>query len=129
MSAARVSRRRIAQLQDKVDLILEADARFFDRHRDRNHRLRLAGQAEVEILQEIHATEFRIPPGERLYCVVRQIEPGTRMRNYVPNERELDTDIPEDQAAWLFDHLSPAGSQGARAEACIRQVLAKRRAQ
>lgn len=60
MSAARVSRRRLKKLQDKVDLALEGDARFFERLCDRSHRLRVAGQTKVDILKEVHGADGRV---------------------------------------------------------------------
>ena len=127
-SLSRAKRKRIERLQDEVDLVLDGDRRFFERHRDRNHRLRLAGQAEIEMLAEVHGPgEVRLPPGTRLYVVVRQIEEGARIRYFIPNDADLDTDIPEGQARWLFEHFAPAGSQAAKAEASVRNALAKRR--
>ena len=129
MSASRTRQRRLERLQEEVDKVLEGDQLFFERHVGRRHRLRLAGQSEVRMLEEVHGAEhLRTVPGNRWYCSVRQIEPGARVRHFVQNEAGLDTDIPEDQARWLFDHLAPPESQAAKAEASIRRVLDKWRA-
>ena len=129
MGASRTKQRRLERLQEDVDRILEGDARYFERHVDRSHRLRLAGQAEIRILEEMHgADQLRAAPGNRWYCVIRQVEPGARIRVYLQNEADLDTDIPDWQAGWLFDHMSPPESQVARAEASVRRVLDKWRA-
>lgn len=121
----RADRRRLARLQEAVDIIVEGDRRFFARHHDRNHRLRLAGRAEVDMLRHVHGPgEVELPAGERYYCVVRQVAPGCQVRHFAPNVEGIDCDVPESYAAALFDHLAPKGSAAADAETIVR-VLAK----
>lgn len=123
VSASRADRRRLERLQEAIDLILEGDARFFARHSARNHRFRLAGRAEAEMLAHVHESgEVALPRGERWYCVVRQVAPGCQIRHFVPNVEGIDTDVPESYAEALFNHLAPAGSPAANAETVVRTM-------
>ncbi len=125
MNASHADRRRLARLQETVDIIVDGDRRFFARHHDRNHRLRLAARAEVDMLRHVHGAEdVELPAGERFYVVVRQIAPGCQVRHFAPNVDGIDCDVPESHAAALFDHLAPKGSAAADAETIVR-VLAK----
>ncbi len=122
---SRADRRRLARLQEAVDIIVEGDRRFFARHHDRNHRLRLAARVEVDMLRHVHGGEdVELPADERFYVVVRQVAPGCQVRHFAPNVDGIDCDVPESYAAALFDHLAPAGSPAADAETIVR-TLAK----
>ncbi len=119
----RADRRRLERLQRAVDIIVESDRRFFARHHDRNHRLRLAARVEVEMLVHVHGPgEVDLPAGERFYVVVRQIVPGCQVRHFAPNVDSIDCDVPESYAAALFDHLAPKGSAAADAETIVRTL-------
>ena len=121
MSPHHADQHRLDQLQADVDLIIDSDAAFFTRHKDRRHRLRIAGRAEVEMLRAVHGeAEVRLP----FYCLIRCFAPGSQVRHYVPNRAGIDTDISEACAAALFDHLAPAGSQAAEISTVV-DVLSK----
>ncbi len=123
MSASRADRRRLARLQETVDVIVEGDRRFFTRHHDRNHRLRLAARAEVDMLRHVHGPgEVELPAGERYYCVVRQVAPGCQVRHFAPNVEGIENDLPEEYGRALFDHLAPKGSAAADAETIVRTL-------
>ena len=123
MNASRAYQGHLARLQEAVDVIVEGDRRFFARHHDRNHRLRLAARAEVDMLRHVHGAEdVELPPGERFYVVVRQIAPGCQVRHFAPNVDGIDCDVPESYAAALFDHLAPKGSAAADAETIVRTL-------
>lgn len=76
------------------------DARWFEQHPARSHRLRqpIADEAEKSNFAAID-----MPARHELQVLVRQIEPGQRMR--VPFGRNLDVPIPDDEIVLhaLFD--------------------------
>lgn len=124
MGAARTKIRRLAELGEAVERICDGDRAFFERHPERNNRLRVAGAAEIETLALVHGADtVRLPPGDRYYVVVRQVSPGNRIRIYRQNVEGIDCDVPESYAAALFDHIVPPGSQGANIEAAIRKAF------
>jgi hypothetical protein len=47
------------------------------------------------------------PPGMRHFAIVRNIDPGVRMRVFVTNAKHATTDVPEDLTAAIFDALAP----------------------
>lgn len=133
MSAAsfsRAKRRRIADLQEEVNLVVETDRRFFERHPLRTHRLRLASRAEVAILGEVHGlVETRLPPGERWFCVIRQLdaETQTQTRLFTPNDEDCETDLSEQDCAWIFNRIAGRNSNVAQAERAIMSAVEERR--
>ena len=111
-------------MSEAVERICDGDRAFFERHRDRSNRLRLAGAAEIETLAIVHGADtVRLPLGDRYYVVVRQVSPGNRIRIYRQNVDGIDCDVPESYAAALFDYIVPAGSQGARIEAALKKAF------
>ena len=69
---SRAQRRQMQKLADKVDRIAAADRLFFARRPDRQHRVRIAGQAEIE---QHNIIDDCLPPpdGYRLYVAVRNV--------------------------------------------------------
>lgn len=95
--------RKLRQLQGAVDRITDGDRRFFERHPERNYRLRASGKAEVEILKVTEGAErIKLVPGARYYTVVKQVVPGSRIRRFIPNWNGAETDVSEQEAEWLF---------------------------
>ena len=81
------------------------DAAWFASHPDRAHRLRplLPGERESFPAQ---ARPSSLPPGHEIQVVVRQVQPGQRVR--VPFGRNLATPVPDQEAVVhaLFDSVS-----------------------
>ena len=88
-------RRRLRKLADEVHRLAEADHRFFERHSHRQHRVRLAAQAEIEQAEILAGEPMTAPPGCRLFTVVRNIKPGVCARLLVLNREGAETDLPE----------------------------------
>jgi hypothetical protein len=97
------------KLADKVDRITDSDRRFFERFPNRQHRVRPAGQAEIETL---NAAGDNWPPGASLCTVVRNIAPGIRARAFAPILGPVDTDLGEDAARALFESIAPQEMRG-----------------
>ena len=89
----------------------EDDAAWFRNNPDRSHRLRpmLAGEAAT-LPSEVTITE--IPANHRLEILVRQVEPGARIR--VVFCRNTDCALPdrEDIMHALFDTVAMSGNRG-----------------
>jgi hypothetical protein len=84
--------RRQRKIADRVEQMTQADRRFFERFPTRQHRVRLASQAEIDerrILEELPP----IPDGLRFFIAVRQIAPCIRMRALVVAPEDNETDM------------------------------------
>ena len=90
----------MARPTDPEWAVPEGDAAWFEAHPRRSHRVREYVQGEL------HPTHNRPPKrdGWRLAVVVRQVEPGVRIRAafWILDPWSLN-DVPEPVAAALFD--------------------------
>ena len=75
----RAQRRRMQKLADRIGLISQADRKYFERFRQRRHRVRVAGRAEIEQAQLL-GTDMSPPPGKQYYNAVRYLTPDTCLR-------------------------------------------------
>lgn len=100
----RAARRRLARLADEVDRTLEGDRRFFERHPSRHYRLRIASNSEVISMEMAQGPDHpRLWPGWRWYVLIKQVQPGARLRLFVHNLEGEETDIPEAALAVIYD--------------------------
>ena len=76
----RAQRRRMQKLADRIGLISQADRKYFERFRQRRHRVRVAGRAEIEHEEIARGRARSAPPGCQLYTAVRNVRPGFRLR-------------------------------------------------
>lgn len=100
------------------------DAAWFERHPKRSHRLRPVIGDEAEVSGFTFSTEM--PSRHELQILVRQVEPGKRMR--LPFGRNLDVPIPDDEAVLhaLFDVVSGERDEGpVITSEAIRKALAR----
>ena len=103
----RAQRRQIQKLADRVDRVAQTDRRFFERFPHRQHRMRIAGAAEIEqhaILNGAPCTR----PGSCIYVVVKNVAPGMLMRLFVRGAEGADTDIDEAAAREIFESAGRA---------------------
>jgi len=120
----RTQHRQMQKLADKVDLVTQADRRFFERFTNRKHRVRLASQAEIgqnEILQD---ETVWLPPGYRWFTVVRNVAPGARLRLFVRYLEDAETDLDEATAREIFELAST--EQTRKIEAGLRTAIEAR---
>ena len=98
------------------------DAAWFNRHPTRSHRLRPLIGDEAASFGSI--AEQPIPPRHELQVIVRQIEPGQRVRS--PFGRSLDMPIPdvEEVLHALFDIVSNGGGGPAISVRDVLQAVA-----
>jgi hypothetical protein len=99
----RAQRRQLRKVADKVDRITQADRRFFERFPHRQHRIRLASQAEIEQQTLLDGKPPWVPRGYHLFAVIRNIAPGCRLRLFVPGPPSVDTDAPEDIVRGVWE--------------------------
>ena len=82
--------------------IFDDDLKFL-KDNGRNFRARLASEAEIE---ESYGTSDKAPKApDCVYVVVKQIKPGTLRRVCVVAPEGMPTDLTEEQAEALFEHL------------------------
>jgi hypothetical protein len=101
---SRAQHRQMKKLAARVDKITDADRKFFERFPHRQHRVRLAGRAEVE--QDATLTgesPRRLPPDLSRYGIVKNIAPGVRLRLIVIGHEGWDTDASEQAARERFE--------------------------
>lgn len=123
----RASARALKRLMLKNERVIEADRRFFRRHADRMHRVRLASANEVQMHFAAGTAADHLEPIERLFCVVRSVAVGFRLRAFFPgpaaNAAHAD-DIGETEAAWLFEQVKRARPRIASIEDMMAAALA-----
>ncbi len=109
-----------------LDRLGEADEKFFARHPHRQHRIRLAGRAEVKAVRKGYGPKsVRIDPGEALFAVVRYAFKGGMLKAFTVNDARADTDVAEDLAAALYRRLTRGGPEMAIMEATMRRIAAE----
>jgi hypothetical protein len=107
MTAQLTAQRRLMQkLADRVDRVTQADRLFFERRPDRQHRVRLASWAEIEQNQIISGRPWGLPPGYRHFVTIRNIADGVRLRNFIINVQDAETDMSEMDACEVFESAS-----------------------
>ena len=89
----RALERKLQPLADAVGRTVEGDREFFDRHKDRSHRLRLASRAEIAAYSLIGDKPNRLPEGQAWYSAIRQVRPGIRLRVVMAMRERADVDI------------------------------------
>lgn len=94
------------------------DMRWFEQHPARSHRLRPIIGDEAEATGFVMDTPM--PPRHEMQVLVRQVEPGKRMR--LTFGRNLDVPIPDDETVLhaLFDIV---GADGGKGEAISTDML------
>jgi hypothetical protein len=98
-------RRQLKKIADRVEQITQADRLFFERFPTRQHRVRLASQAEIEERQVFENLPL-IPDGSRFFIVVRQVAPCIRMRALVVAPGDAETDMPESRCRAIFQQVA-----------------------
>lgn len=84
------------------------DAAWFKSHPDRSHRLRPVHEGEAEtVLASI--PKDQIPPNHQVEILVRQVEPGKRIRASFARNMEIDIPDQEEIIHAIFDAVASAG--------------------
>ncbi|MGX9429726.1 MULTISPECIES: hypothetical protein [Bradyrhizobium] len=101
---SRAQRRQMKKLGARVEKIVDADRRFFQRFPHRHYRVRLAGRAEIEH-DALLAGNGRqlLPPDLQHYAIIKNVAPGARLRIIVIGDEGWDTDLPEQEARKLYE--------------------------
>jgi hypothetical protein len=99
-------RRQLQQLTHRVERMTQADGLFFERRPERQHRVRLASEAEIEEQRIIDGELSPIPCGFRAFVAVCSIGPGIRMRALVLGREGAETDLSEGQARAIFQRTT-----------------------
>lgn len=103
LKLTRTQRRRMGKLADRVGRVTQGDRLFFERFPHRRHRVRIAGQAEIEQDLALTGSKRVMPPGKRLFMAVKYIAPGVRLRLLVVGPRDADTDLNEERARLVYE--------------------------
>jgi hypothetical protein len=103
MNLTRTQRRQMQKLADSVDRVTQADRRFFERFPSRQHRVRLASQAEIKQQEILNGATLAVPTGCRIFIVIRDIAPGVRLRLFTFGLEGAETDLPETTARAIFE--------------------------
>jgi hypothetical protein len=98
-----------------VDRVTQADRRYFERFPHRQHRLRLASQAEIEQTKVI-GQDMWLPSDRQHYVVIRNVAPGMRLRHSIVGPRDAETDVSEAEARALYEIVETEESRLIEAE-------------
>lgn len=107
MSTSQTASARIQALQPSIDLVIEADRRFFRRRPDRFYRLCLASRDEIVEADIRSGITELVPQGFRAFIAVKHVSCGIgRVIGFAPEG--TDTDVCEATAChyygWLLTH-------------------------
>ena len=120
----RAQRRQMQKPADRVHRVTQADRRFFERRADRQHRVRLASQAEIEQAEIANGEPMTVPPGCRVFTIVKNIVTGARLRLFVLNAEGVETDVDEAVARGIWE--AAAMPYAREVEARIRKSMEAR---
>ena len=124
MTMSRADRRRMDKHQPSVDRVTEADAKFFERWPNRQHRIRLAAAAEIAQNAILADGEDLTPvPGARWIVMVKQVKPGVRMRAFAQATGIDDLDLDESEARDLYNAKVRLGSRLRAIEEDVRAAV------
>ena len=124
MTVSRADRRRMDKHQPSVDRVTEADAKFFERWPNRQHRIRLAAAAEIAQNAILADGEDLTPvPGARWIVMVKQVKPGVRMRAFAQATGIDDLDLDESEARDLYNAKVRLGSRLRAIEEDVRAAV------
>jgi hypothetical protein len=112
------------KLAARVDLVTQADRRFFLQRPDRKHRVRFAAAAEIEQTRIASGEPMAVPPGCRFFTIVKNIVTGTRLRLLVLNEEGAETDLSEEVARTIWEEAETPHMR--EVEAQLRKVAGVR---
>jgi hypothetical protein len=101
----------------------DQDKNFFERHPERQYRLRLASPAEIEI-NAMHGRDPTLPPGMRHFAAVKQVAPGLRIKVYLRGLEDAVLEQSEWHAELAFE--ATAGARARQLEERMRAAAAKR---
>ena len=110
---------RLASVSESVDAVTEADRRFFLRFPARSYRMRIASRSELVQMCAIgDVADFPARPCMEWATVVRQLQPGARIRLHVQVPKGADLDgASEDQCREIYEAVRGHGTEAARIEA------------
>src|SRR5262249_40869676 len=94
---------KMQKLADPVDGVTQADQRVFGPRPERQHRVRLASQAEIAQDELLEGRPVEILPGCRIFTIVRNIAPGVRLRLFTYGLEGADTDLTEAMARAIYE--------------------------
>ena len=121
----RNQRRQIQKLAELVDKACAADAAYFKRRPDREHRLRRSYRAEVLQNHLLSNGEIGTSLGRGLawFTVVKNLCCGTRLRMFVPFIENTDPDLAsEEHCRELYEALADRNPKLRIIEADMRRV-------
>ena len=76
-----------------IDLISEADRKYFERFPHRRHCVRVVGRVELEEDRILLDRASSAPPGRQLYTTVCNVRPGLRLRMMFHGPADADPDL------------------------------------
>lgn len=120
----RTQRRQLQKLADRVDRVTQSDRRFFERFPNRQHRVRLASQAEIEQNTVLIGAEMVLPPWQQHFVAVKNVAPGMRMRLTVVGPTDAETDLDEETARIIYEIVN--NDQARKVEAQMRMAAETR---
>jgi hypothetical protein len=112
------------KLAGEVDRVTPAEDKFFERFPNRRHRVRLASDAEIAHHEILEGEPMWMPPGRRIFAVVRNIAPGVRLRIYIRGLEGSEIDLDEATARAIVE--ASATSKTWEIEAELRKVAEAR---
>jgi hypothetical protein len=103
----RAQRRQIQRLGERIHSVTETDRQYFERFPHRQHRVRSASHCEIALSEIIHGKPVLLPDGCGVFTVVRDVEPGIRLRLFVHAIDGTEANLDEATARTIFESAAP----------------------
>ena len=91
------------RMETRTDRVSRADNMFFARRPERRHRIRISYPAEIDqCTLMMNGKPLRLPPGFRLFTIIRVITDEFKMRLFGLFSDHFDTDLSEAECARIY---------------------------
>jgi hypothetical protein len=99
---SRAQRRQMHKLAKRIGRIA-GDREYFKTFPDRQHRVRIASQAEIQQLEILDSKPLIIPADCKLLAITRSVAPEVRERAYILAPESIRIDVDEVASRTLFE--------------------------
>jgi hypothetical protein len=112
------------ELAEAVDKATASDRLFFERHPDRDHRIRHAHTAKIKQARIAKGEALiPLPAGWAWFVVVRNMCRGARLRQFIQLHGDAETDLGEEICLDLFETAATPAMRKIESE--MRRALCK----
>jgi hypothetical protein len=115
--------RELKRIIGAIDRISEDDRAFFAANPERTFRIRRQTKVERREIELVRGSKVPCPRGCRRYTIIKQLEPGCRIRvGAVITELHRVENFSDAACQLIFEQMTAGHDQVANLEACLRTM-------